>query len=245
MTEDEVRENAFAMPITSPAYPKGPYRFVNREFLIVSYRTDPEKLQKMVPAPLKVTEPVVHYEFIRMPDSNGFGDYTESGQVIPVELDGVRGSYVHAMYLDDEPPISGGRELWGFPKKFAHPKLAVHKETLVGTLDFGPLRVVNATMGYKHWAVDAEEVAQGMTAPNYLLKIIPHVDGSPRICELVKYHMVDIVVKGAWCGPASLELFRHALAPVAELPVLEVVAGKHILADLTLALGEVVHDYLA
>ncbi len=245
MTEDEVRQNAFAMPLTSPAYPCGPYRFANREFMIVSYRSDPEILEKMVPAPLKLREPVVNYEFIRMPDSNGFGDYTESGQVIPVELNGEPGNYVHAMYLDDEPPISGGRELWGFPKKFAHPTLAVHKETLVGTLDFGPLRVVNATMGYKHQDLDLAEVAKAMTAPNYLLKIIPHVDATPRICEIVKHYMVDVTVKGAWSGPAALELFHHALAPVAELPVLEVLSGKHILADLTLALGEVAHDYLA
>jgi acetoacetate decarboxylase len=34
------------------------------------------------------------------------------------------------------------------------------------------------------------------------------------------------------------------LAPVAELPVLEVVSATHILADLTLGLGRVVHDYL-
>jgi acetoacetate decarboxylase len=34
------------------------------------------------------------------------------------------------------------------------------------------------------------------------------------------------------------------LAPVAELPVLEVVSAVHILADLTLGLGKVVYDYL-
>ena len=32
MRESDVRERAFAMPLTSPAYPPGPYRFVNREF---------------------------------------------------------------------------------------------------------------------------------------------------------------------------------------------------------------------
>jgi acetoacetate decarboxylase len=32
---------------------------------------------------------------------------------------------------------------------------------------------------------------------------------------------------------------------LAELPVLEVVSGTHILADLTLGLGKVVHDYMA
>jgi len=36
MTEDEIRRNAFAMPFTSPAYPPGPYKFVNREFMIIT-----------------------------------------------------------------------------------------------------------------------------------------------------------------------------------------------------------------
>jgi acetoacetate decarboxylase len=40
-------------------------------------------------------------------------------------------------------------------------------------------------------------------------------------------------------------LHPHALAPVAELPVLQVVSSLHFVADLTLDLGEVVFDYLA
>jgi acetoacetate decarboxylase len=40
MKESDVRARAFAMPLTSPAYPVGPYRLVNREFLIITYRTD-------------------------------------------------------------------------------------------------------------------------------------------------------------------------------------------------------------
>jgi acetoacetate decarboxylase len=30
MRENEVLERAFAMPLTNPAYPTGPYRFVDR-----------------------------------------------------------------------------------------------------------------------------------------------------------------------------------------------------------------------
>ena len=84
MKESDVKRRAFAMPLTSPAFPIGPYRFVNREFLIITYRTDPQKLRELVPEPLQIEEPLVKFEFIRMPDSTGFGDYTESGQVIPV-----------------------------------------------------------------------------------------------------------------------------------------------------------------
>jgi acetoacetate decarboxylase len=244
MKQSEIRERAFAMPLTSPAYPPGPYRFYNREFLIITYRSDPEKLRAVVPEPLELAEPVVRYEFIRMPDSTGFGDYTETGQVIPVTFQGRKGGYCHAMFLNDDPPIAGGRELWGFPKKLANPTLHTEIDTVVGTLDYGPVRVVTGTMGYKHKQLDAKTVATALAAPNFLLKIIPHVDGTPRICELVEYYLEDITVKGAWTGPASLALTPHALAPVAELPVLEVVSATHILTDLTLGLGKVVFDYL-
>ena len=245
MNIDDVKRNAFAMPLTSPAFPPGPYRFIDREFLIVTYRTDLDALRAVVPEPLQIAEAIVKYEFIRMPDSTGFGDYTESGQVVPVTFEGQPGNYVHSMYLNDEAPIAGGRELWGFPKKLAAPSLSVETDTLLGTLNYGSVRVATATMGYKHRSLDHAAVLAGLLAPNYLLKIIPHVDGSARICELVRYFLEDVTVKGAWTAPAALELFHHALAPVARLPVLEVISGAHLLTDMTLGLGGVVHDYLA
>ena len=250
MNADEIRKLAYAMPIENPSFPPGPYRFVNREFLIVAYRTDYDILRELVPEPLEIEDPIVKYEFIRMPDSTGFGDYTESGQVIPVHFTdkaGVRqsGGFVLSMFLDDDPPIAGGRELWGFPKKLAQPKLAVHRDTLVGQLDFGPTRIATATMGYKHKVVPNDAALRALQEPGFLLKIIPHVDGAPRICELVRYHLQDITVKGAWTGPAALELGQHALAPIAHLPVRQVISGTHLIADLTLGLGEVVFDYLA
>lgn len=245
MKHETVRATAFAMPLTNPAFPPGPYRFVNREYFIIQYRTDPEALRRIVPEPLELAEPVVNYEFIRMPDSTGFGDYTESGQVIPVLYQGQAGSFTHQMFLNDHPPIAGGRELWGFPKKLAQPKLAVEIDTLVGSLNYGSVRIATGTMGYKHRALNVDVEARKLAAPNFLLKVIPHVDGTARVCELVRFHLEDITVKGAWTGPAALDLYSHALAPVAELPVLQVLSARHIIADLTLGLGTVVHDYLS
>ena len=244
LKQEDVRRTAFAMPLTSPAYPPGPYRFVDREFMVITYRTDIDKLREVVPEPLEFDDPIVKFEFIRMPDSTGFGDYTESGQVIPVSFDGRKGSYTHCMFLNDHPPIAGGRELWGFPKKLASPCLRAEIDTLVGTLNYGPVRVATATMGYKHRQADHAAVAASLAAPNFLLKIMPHVDGTPRVCEIVEYHLQEVLLKGAWTGPAALSLQPHALAPVAELPVLEVLSAVHIIADLTLGLGKIVHDYL-
>ncbi len=246
MKISEIRANAYSMPFVSPAYPKGPYHFVNREFFIITYRTDLDALRAIVPEPLTVKDPLVSFEFINMPDSSGFGSYTESGQVISViDQDGKPASYTHMMYLDDQAPIAAGRELWGFPKKLANPKLSVASDTVIGTLDYGPLRVANGTMGFKYEKLDIDAEQRKMAeTPCYLLKIIPHVDGTPRICELVRYFSHNVKVHGAWTGPARLELFHHALAPIADLPVLEVVGAKHLICDLTLGLGEVAFDYL-
>src|SRR6516165_9296504 len=136
----DVRAKAFAMPLNDPAYPKGPYKYYNREFVVITYRTDIDALRE-------VASDTVAYEFIRMPDSTGFGDYTETGQVIPVRFraaDGVvqEGGYVHAMYLDDHAPIAGGREIWGFPKKLANPKISHEGDVVVCTLHYGSVLCV-------------------------------------------------------------------------------------------------------
>jgi acetoacetate decarboxylase len=178
MKIDDVRRTAYSMPLTNPSFPPGPYRFFNREFFVITYRTDPDALAAVVPEPLEVVEPLVKYEFIRMPDSTGFGDYTETGQVIPVRFEGKPGVYVHSMFLDDDAPIAGGRELWGFPKKLASPKLVHEGEVIVGTLEYGSVLCATATMGYKHRPADREAILASLAAPNYLIKIIPHVDSS-------------------------------------------------------------------
>ena len=244
MKVEDVRRTAFAMPFTNPAFPRPPYRFYDREYIIITYKTDMEALRGVVPEPLEVLEPLVKYEFIRMPDSTGFGDYTESGQVVPVRFQGKDGGYVHSMFLDDDAPIAGGRELWGFPKKLASPKIVNEGDVVVATLHYGSVLCATGTMGYKHRLLPHEPLMKSLAEQNFVLKVIPHVDGSPRICELVRYYLEDINLKGAWSGPGALELGWHVLADVARLPVREVVSATHFIADLTLGLGEVVYDYL-
>ena len=234
MNQQDVVKNAFAMPLTSPAFPPGPYRFINREFFTITYRTDPELLRDVVPEPLVPNpEGLVKFEFIRMPNSTGFGDYTESGQVIPVTFDGQEGGYSHAMYLDDEAPIAGGRELWGFPKKLGSPKLSVHKDTLLGTLDIGPVRIATATMGFKYTAMDHTEAKAAVEAPAFLLKIIPHVDCTPRICEpvITITSVLDVVDS---CPASVSEFWARASDGVSMLALV----SNAIFASVVVFMGE-------
>ncbi len=238
--------NEFNMPAPRwlRSYPYGPYRFINREYFIITYETDPELLNAILPKGLELLEPVVKFEFIRMPDSTGFGDYTESGQVIPVKYKGEEGYFIISMFLDCYAPIAGGREIWGFPKKIAKPKLIIEEDVLLGTLDYGSVRIATATMGFKHREVDQKMILAALKKPGFLLKNIPGVDGKPEINQLTKTYLTDVTVKGAWTGPGSLELHPHALAPIADFPVNKIDSVLHFITDLTLPYGEVVEDYL-
>ena len=144
----------------------------------------------------RVDEPLVKYEFIRMPNSTGFGDYTETGQVIPVSFQGRKGGYTHCMFLNDHPPIAGGRELWGFPKKLANPTLRAEIDTLVGTLDYGPVRVATATMGYKHKRPTSPPSRPRSRRRTSCSRSSRMSTAAPRICELVEYYLEDVHAQG-------------------------------------------------
>lgn len=239
--------NLSSMPIWGPSYPKGPYRFINREFMIITYESDPQVIREIVPEPLEPNKDnFVSFEWINMPDSSGFGAYTESGCVIPCTYKGEACNFIVHMYLDDEAPIAAGREIWGFPKKYADPKLNVIKDTLTGTLHYADQLVAMGSMGYKHesHAAEAEKTAATLAKTQVNLKLIPGVDGKLEIAQLVAYNITDITVKGCWTGPARLQLIPHVNAPVADLPVRRVVGGTHIIADLTLPYGRIIHNYL-
>ena len=52
------------------------------------------------------------------------------------------------------------------------------------------------------------------------------------------------MTREAWTGPARLQLFHHVAAPLADLPVREVIAASRIPTDLTLDRPVPVHNHL-
>lgn len=248
MTPDEIRKT-LSMPAFSPSYPAGPYHFKQREYLIVTYESDADAVRAALPEPLEPTgegKNLCFYEWMNMPDSSGFGNYVESGSGIFATYKGEPCNFSVQMYLNDEPPITAGREIWGFPKKWGQPRLKVRKDTLTGTLKYDGVQVALGTMTYKHVSLEAklDEIKKGIEKLNVNLKIIPDVDGKPKIAQLVGYNLENVVVHGAWDGPARLELLHHINCRVADLPVRKIVGGRHQIVDFTLPYGRVLHDYL-
>lgn len=94
-----------------------------------------------------------------------------------------------------EPPIACGREIWGFPKKYAEAELRVEKDTLtgkepltssgktvkflmkpVGVLTYGGRRAAMGTMAYKYHKLDKNTAAASLSKLQCNLKVIPLIE---------------------------------------------------------------------
>jgi len=74
-------------------------------------------------------------------------------------------------------------------------------------------------MGYKHQNLlydvkgrkqcSSESIIEKMSKTQVNLKIIPDIDGSQAIAQLVGYNLTDIQVKGGWSGAAAIARARQ------------------------------------
>jgi acetoacetate decarboxylase len=101
-------------------------------------------------------DPIVSLTFLFMV-APGLGDYYEVSQGISVSLNGESVSFRPSMYASNVAAVLDGREIWGLPKKFGSPMLAVQNDTLVGTLEYSGTLVARATIGYRYREMDPEE----------------------------------------------------------------------------------------
>jgi len=238
--------NLPSMPLQSPTFPRGPYRFFRRQYLVISYQSDPAAIREALPEPLMPAGDTVAVQWLDLPDGEGFGAYSAAAQIIPCTFKGEACNFVSQMYVDNTPPLAGGREIWGYPMKYGKAVLKVTGDTLTGTLDYATQRAATGTMVYKHDAfrADLSKERELLSRTQVTLKMIPDIDGTPAIAQLVGINFADVKLHGAWTGEARLELVPAVNCPLADLPVRRVTGGLHMVTDMTLPYGRVLHDYL-
>ena len=205
-----------SMPLQSPTYPRGPFRFFNRKYLIVNYLTDPKAIRDALPEPLEPDGNQVSVQWLDLPDGEGFGAYSAAAQVIPCTLKGEPCNFISQMYVNNTSPLAGGREIWGYPMKFGHASLITHGDTLTGSLEYASQITAQGTMTYK-----------------------------PEIAQLIGITFENVTVEGAWIGNARLDLTPSVNCTLADLPVHQVTGGVHLVTSMTLPYGHLLHDYLA
>lgn len=238
----------FSTPLGAPLVPRLPIRFRNTEVLTIWYRSDPEAIAALLPAPLQAVSDLVLLHFYAMHDPDRFGPHHEFAMQLDAAIPerGVRGAYSPFLMLTTDGGLATGRELYGQPKKLGRPRLEARSDLMVGVAERNGIDVVTGTMPYKPESGSLAPLLERVPfATNLNYKVVPHVTGDDAVRQLTARTLQDVVVHECFTGPATVEIRPNAQFPAYLLPVRAMGEGYHWRADFTLPFGTVVHDYLA
>jgi len=232
-----------SMPVDAPYYQSPPFYYRNARSMTIVYETDAEAAADLLPEGIELPRPaqaalmVVHYP------SSTFGPYNEAILGIQCSWEGVGQIYIAHIVVDTVPPLVGGREIWGFPKKIAQIELQAESELVRGSVERpSGLRLLTAAMR-PETPLEPTPAAGGGSLS---LRVIPSAEEGqpPSVAELIQVPSTDRHTHEAWTGPATLSYDgESALDPWHGLPVRQVVGALYSRFDFTLPHGRVVRRY--
>jgi len=234
---------SYSMPELSELYGRPPYFYREVDQLLVAFRTDAAVLRALVPAPLVPNRDATMFLSIAEFLCSGFGHYLEMHLFTHATFQRRLVNFSIYLILDNDVAICGGREIWGFPKKYGRLTLDMQDDVVRGTVERGGITVVDAAV---RLATMTTPEALGGSAEWIARKYIPNVSlaAPPDVDQLTSTVLTDIEVGDIHCGPATLALTPSPADQLARVPVREVTGGWFYASTFTLPDGVVAHDYL-
>jgi acetoacetate decarboxylase len=91
----------------------------NGEWLSTQFLTEPATVAHLLPPPLQPAGAPLATVTVGRWQSNCLGEFSGGVLNLAARHNGIEGSYVLALYMEQEPPIVFGRDVFGEPKKLA------------------------------------------------------------------------------------------------------------------------------
>ena len=229
----------YSMPSHAPAFQAPPYHYRNAQAISIKFETDPESALDVLPAPLELIEPAAaNLSFYWYPFTT-FGPYHEAILRLYARHEGKPLTYIAQIFVDTEPPMLAGREVWGYPKKLAKIGFERDKDMVVGWLERPQgVRLATAIMRPEQPAG-----ALSSNGPTTGLRIVPSAeptDKRPALAELIAAD-TEHTIREAWAGPGSISFPDHSvLDPVDRFPVKRILKAVYMEYDIMLPAGRVI-----
>ena len=203
-------------------------RFVSSEMLRVEFLSDPDVVAHVLPPPLEPADEPRVSAMIGRWRSNCVGDYCGGAIYVAARHEGVEGDYVLAMYMDADPAIIFGRDLFGEPKKQAASQLYRAGDRFHAWVDRGGTRLVEL-----HADLPRDLGPSTGEGVNFNFKARPAVDGrgleEDAILTLATFRTT---VYAAREGSGAVVLGSTVHDPLDELPVQSVVHASFVECDI-------------
>ncbi len=236
---------ARSMPATAMAYPPPPISYRGNRQVTIMFKTSPEVLANLVPAPLQPNpdQLMAFYSALMHVTAPMEWTYKEVGLLVPVSYNGRPGNYFVCLYLDTVEGILAGREIWGFPKQQAEITYAEAEGGVTTSGERMGFPLFKASMRLE---MQMTEIPPSPPGPFFNLKIIPSVrkDAPPAVLQLTSTEFVPQTTE-LYTGPATFEIGNLPFGPAGDIPILGIAAARFTVYDAVLDYGEVLVDYRA
>jgi acetoacetate decarboxylase len=229
--------NADNMPLQAPFYksPSIPYYCSDLRSINVYCRSTPEIIKKyLAPTP---------FEYISDNFIINFGDYTNGtaatyhdiGIIVPVRYKDLVGGYYLFEYEDLASSVTAGRELFGYPKKFATIGMEEKDGKIVVCAYRDEKEIVHLEIDLNKEPINPlPKVPQ---YPHILLYTMPRHDGPGILTQKVlsRDSSPDFVTKSSTKGKATVKLSGYEnfpiIEPLDELNPIEVYGASYTIGD--------------
>jgi acetoacetate decarboxylase len=203
--------------------------FVSGERLTIEFLTDPSLLAGLLPPPLEPAGAPLVLASVGRWQSNCVGDYAGGSIYLTACHGSLEGAYALTMFMDSEPAVIFGREVFGEPKKFAASALFRRDDHFHGYLERHGIRVLelHADLG-----ADLGESQAEAYAFNYKARPAAHGVGLEGPASLTRARF-ETTVKARREGTGTVELRSTVHDPLAELPVVSVVRAYYTEHDIS------------
>ena len=241
------RSDHWSTPTDSPLVAPFPFSFRAVEVLTLVYRTHPEAVRRLLPAPLEPVSDQVLIHIYNMGDVEWLGRYGECNVMVGAELPGkAAGGFSPFLFLNSDGGLAQGREVHGQPKKWGNPRIEYRSDLIVGVLERNGIDCCTGTMAFKQrrGSLDELKLSAFDFSLNLNYKVIQHITGETAVRQITSRQLADVRVYECWRGPCTVELRPNAQATLHRLPVVEELDGYYWKADFTLVPGQILHDYL-
>jgi acetoacetate decarboxylase len=206
----------------------GAPRFVGGRQLKVEFLTDPSVIARLLPPPLEpAAEPIASVTVGRW-HSNGVGSYVGASVYLSAAHEGTAGGYALTMWMDAEPPMMFGREVFGEPKKLADVRLERSGSECSATVERHGTRLVALRAELTD---EREPVVRDRVAFNYRSRTSPDGAGLEGPAVLTRAVFTETITRWEE-GRGAIDLRGTAHDPLQELPVVSVIRATYSEQDI-------------
>ncbi|PWW31324.1 acetoacetate decarboxylase [Cytobacillus oceanisediminis] len=221
------------MPVQAPVFesPTVPYHCPDLKTITAYCRTTPELIKKY----LEQTpfEYISDHFILTIADFGNAsnGNFYDVGVIVPVKYKDVIGGYYLFEYENTTWSCIAGRELWGYPKKFADASLEEKDGKVTAAVTKDGVELMRLEMDLNNSLEEA--LPETPIYPHLLLYTMPRPDGPGILTQMVlsRDTSPDFITKSRVEAPIEVNLQGLEHDPLDEFVPIEVFGGTYVIGD--------------